>query len=83
MKRQRRPVRLIVREGNVYVDKTVIIVCGGAKKTERLKEIVHGTYVCVADLTEESIEDGVIPPYHTKVYIEPADFSRRYLKRIS
>ena len=79
-----RKVRVITPRGDIYVDRTVIGLCyreGRAPKI--LKETIHGTYKCVGALSDEAIQDGAVPPRHSKVYVDPASWMYYYLRRVS
>jgi hypothetical protein len=89
MKRQRRSVRVITYPvDGIYTDKTVVAVIGGSaghgreRPIVRLREVVHGRYRLVERMSGEGLEDGLQPPPHDKVFINPSDFTYHFLKRV-
>ncbi len=84
MRLRLRKARVITQRGELYVDRTVIgISYGEGRPPKILKETIHGTYKCVGTLSDEAIQDGAVPPRHSKVYVDPASWVYHYLKRIS
>ena len=83
MKRQRRAVRVITCPvDGIYTDKTVVAVVGGGRPLVKLREVVHGRYKLVERMSPEGLQDGLVPPRHDKVFIDPSDFTFHYLERI-
>ena len=89
MKRKRMVFRHIARVGDVYVDRTRVVVVGGRERngpshpSHIVKEVVHGTYECVERVTQEAIDGGFPVPTHDRVFFDPTDFTNHYLRRTS
>jgi hypothetical protein len=66
-----------------YVDRYVEGYSRGElKKPQILKEVIYARYKCIGVLSGDAVEDGVRPPRHDAVFIDPMVWTYHYLRRI-